>query len=638
MNRFTRSSTVLGGLGCLLVLACSSGCTSGAAGGEGAPGDVTTADLPGTDVVTVDTSPEVVVDTSPEDVVDASPEDVGADPDTDTGGVCSEEADECDSWVVPVGGCVDAFECDPDFTDDEGSHCRPVFKANGSPCLGGPDGEQAQVIAASAVATDSEVSTCDRFVCHSEADGAPECALASTLPVTVQLAMELEGHFVKHECALEDMPSDVSGECNDWICGCATDDCLEAQCKVKPDDGMLGQACAGADACFTGTCYVVPGAPYTCVQSPVLCPAVSDASCVVMPGCDAATGGCSDAMDETQSNGACDNSDPCLASALCDPDHPEADAITGCVLVYEDPESACGDAIVSISAGGGHTLALQADGLLWGWGTKAYSEPPEGVLFKQVSAGKSHSCGVDLEGSVHCWGIQDGGNWDFGQVTLTPTEGSYTHVAAGWNHSCAVKDDGGVVCWGIGSEDNLTAEQEPYEKGQVTGAPTEAAFQAVGAGHSHTCGLKNDGSVECWGGGSGVVDVPTDTHFVSLAIGLHHGCALGTEGEITCWGWTKFGLIEDVPDGAFQSVSCGYGHSCAVRTTGEVVCWGVPNKSEGAPQVTDTGQVTDAPDGPGFKLVGVNSTHSCAVTTDDKVTCWGSAGSSKSTPPVELQP
>jgi alpha-tubulin suppressor-like RCC1 family protein len=107
---------------------------------------------------------------------------------------------------------------------------------------------------------------------------------------------------------------------------------------------------------------------------------------------------------------------------------------------------------------------------------------------------------------------------------------------------------------------------------------------------------------------------------------------------LTCWGWTKFGLVEDVPEGTFQSVSCGYGHTCAVRTTGEVVCWGVPDKSEGAPQVNDTGQATDAPVDPGYRIVGVNSSHSCAVTVDDKVICWGSNSASKSTPPVELQP
>ena len=267
-----------------------------------------------------------------------------------------------------------------------------------------------------------------------------------------------------------------------------------------------------------------------------------------------------------------------------------------------------------------------------------YAQPPQGVLFKQVSGGKSHSCGVDLEGNVHCWGITNGGNWDYGQVTLAPTEGTFTYAAAGYNHSCAIKEDGTALCWGIGSEDNLTPGQEPYEKGQVTLTPTEPVFQQIGAGHGHTCGLKMDGSLQCWGAGSGSNNVPTGTGFVSLAVGFHHNCALDSDRELTCWGWTAFGLVEDVPEGTFQSVSCGYGHTCAVRTSGEVVCWGVPDKGEGAPQVVDSGQSTDAPTEPNFKLVAVNSSHSCAVTLGNKVMCWGSNSSGKSTPPAELQP
>jgi alpha-tubulin suppressor-like RCC1 family protein len=107
---------------------------------------------------------------------------------------------------------------------------------------------------------------------------------------------------------------------------------------------------------------------------------------------------------------------------------------------------------------------------------------------------------------------------------------------------------------------------------------------------------------------------------------------------MACWGWTAFGLVEDAPVGTFQSVSCGYGHACAVRTTGEVVCWGLPNKSDGAPNITDQGQATDAPVTANFQHVGVDSSHSCAVTTDNKVMCWGSDGGGKSTPPLDLQP
>jgi alpha-tubulin suppressor-like RCC1 family protein len=594
-------------------------------------------DAAGEDVA--DSSAQDVGGTSGEDAADPDDAETGEAPDIDAVvDVCADEANDCSALNVDPGGCVEVFTCDPDFTDEEGSHCKPVFKASGSPCVGSLDGQSMVVIATTEPATDETPSTCDRFVCHEEVDAPPTCVQASTLPTTIQFAMEIEGFFVKDECALEDMPFFLSQECNNWLCGCATEECLDAKCQTVGEHAMLGETCGVADMCSSGTCITTPDESYSCEQEPVECPAVWDAWCVEMPACDPETGGCPEAMDALLSDAKCSTGDPCLLSGVCEPDHPDADAMTGCVLVYDDPESGCGDGIVGIAGGGSHTFAWEADGTLHGWGIQNYGLPPEGVLFAQVSAGKSHSCGVDKGNNLHCWGISNEGNWDYGQVTLTPTEGKYVHASAGYNHSCAVREDGTAVCWGIGSVDDLTPEQEPYEKGQVKLTPTGPVFQQIGAGHGHSCGLKLDGSLECWGNPNATQNVPAGSDFVSLSVGFHHNCAIDSQGGMACWGWTAFGLVEDAPVGIFQSVSCGYGHACAVRTTGEVVCWGVPNKAEGAPPITDQGQVTGAPVIANFKHVGVDSSHSCAVTTDNKVVCWGSDGGGKSTPPLDLQP
>ncbi len=94
-------------------------------------------------------------------------------------------------------------------------------------------------------------------------------------------------------------------------------------------------------------------------------------------------------MDSGLSDANCSTNDPCLLSAVCDPDDPGADAVTGCVLAFDDPESGCGDGIIGIVGGGSHTLAWEADGTLHGWGIQNYGLPPEGVLFAQVSAAQA---------------------------------------------------------------------------------------------------------------------------------------------------------------------------------------------------------------------------------------------------------
>ena len=58
-------------------------------------------------------------------------------------------------------------------------------------------------------------------------------------------------------------------------------------------------------------------------------------------------------------------------------------------------------------------------------------------------------------------------------------------VSAGWNHTCGVRTDSSVACWGYD------------EYGEAT--PPEGEFTSVSAGDYHTYGLRIDGSVACWG-------------------------------------------------------------------------------------------------------------------------------------------
>ncbi|MEQ1564137.1 MAG: hypothetical protein ABMA64_00775 [Myxococcota bacterium] len=67
-----------------------------------------------------------------------------------------------------------------------------------------------------------------------------------------------------------------------------------------------------------------------------------------------------------------------------------------------------------------------------------------GMQWMEVDAGGAHTCGINLDvGSteLYCWG--DGSD---GQ-TAAP-KGSFNAVATGGRHSCAIEEDGDVVCWG----------------------------------------------------------------------------------------------------------------------------------------------------------------------------------------------
>ena len=80
------------------------------------------------------------------------------------------------------------------------------------------------------------------------------------------------------------------------------------------------------------------------------------------------------------------------------------------------------------------TFALQA--------SPQISNEPR-VTAVSLSAGGEHSCAIDAEHRVHCWGSNRHGQLD-------ASAGSYAAVSAGDTHTCAIDLDGGLSCWGGG--------------------------------------------------------------------------------------------------------------------------------------------------------------------------------------------
>ena len=59
-----------------------------------------------------------------------------------------------------------------------------------------------------------------------------------------------------------------------------------------------------------------------------------------------------------------------------------------------------------------------------------------------VGAGSYHTCGLQADGTLACWGD----NWE-GQTSV-PSNPNWVQVSAGWYHICGLKADGTLACWG----------------------------------------------------------------------------------------------------------------------------------------------------------------------------------------------
>ena len=76
----------------------------------------------------------------------------------------------------------------------------------------------------------------------------------------------------------------------------------------------------------------------------------------------------------------------------------------------------------------------------------------------------------------------------------------------------------------------------------------------IAAGVFHSCGLRVDQTVTCWGDNeSGKANPPTGK-FSAVVASASHSCGLRADQTITCWGNNTFGQLE-APSGTFNAIT-----------------------------------------------------------------------------------
>src|SRR4030095_2042845 len=130
----------------------------------------------------------------------------------------------------------------------------------------------------------------------------------------------------------------------------------------------------------------------------------------------------------------------------------------------------------------------------------------------RISAGTSHSCQVNEDGTVRCWGGNVSGQLGNGITTTDPTRvpvlvsglTTAVAVAAGASHTCALLAGATVRCWGSTPDGQIgdgTSVNRLTPATVITSANTPLTNAvAIAAGSNHTCALLAGGTVACWGG------------------------------------------------------------------------------------------------------------------------------------------
>lgn len=278
-----------------------------------------------------------------------------------------------------------------------------------------------------------------------------------------------------------------------------------------------------------------------------------------------------------------------------------------------------------------------------------------------ITTGHEVTCALRGDGTVSCWGRNRFGKLGVGStiessaVPLGVGLTTVTSISSGQEHVCAIRAGGRAFCWGRnvdGAVGDGTSTNR-FTPSQVVGVTGSINALSVGAASLHTCGVRSDGSGTCWGantsgqvgdGTSGNVrpnptGVSNLNDAVAVAPGQVHTCALRADGTVRCWGSNTFGQLGDNTTTArvtpvlvsgltnATAIGAGQAHSCALRADGTVRCWG--SNSFGQLGDGSTSQRTAPVQVSGLTsavALAVGSIHSCALRADGSARCWGSNG------------
>lgn len=189
---------------------------------------------------------------------------------------------------------------------------------------------------------------------------------------------------------------------------------------------------------------------------------------------------------------------------------------------------------------------------------------------------------------------------------------------------------------------------ESGSKASTTVTVEADLYPAFARGSSHTCILRPDKAIWCWGyNASGQLGLGDTTYRSSpakvgsktwkhLDAGHSHTCAVDTSDDLWCWGRNANGQLGDgtttrrtTPvrvsgSRKWKAITAHEDQTCAITTSGALFCWGKGATNRLGNGSTANRTTPTAVSGGGtYKAVGAGKGHTCGVRTDGSLWCWG---------------
>uniref|UniRef100_A0A5K3EZU1 HECT domain-containing protein n=1 Tax=Mesocestoides corti TaxID=53468 RepID=A0A5K3EZU1_MESCO len=257
--------------------------------------------------------------------------------------------------------------------------------------------------------------------------------------------------------------------------------------------------------------------------------------------------------------------------------------------VVDWPPTGVGKKVIKMACGYQHTLALDADGLVYSCGSNEFGQlghlkspgkfcRVSGIQeqARDIAAGAYHSAAITTSGRVYMWGCNT--NHQLGRDNVDETgvllldfnHGPIVQISLGLEHTIALTESSEIFAWGSNSHGQLGlgyCSQKPMATPQIIECLSGLPVRQLAAGANHNIIVTPSGSVYTWGSNSrGQLGLGVK------ATGTHEKC-----GENSSYCQTDEPtpqLMKSMKRQGVTFAACGEDHSALLTKDGGVFTFG----------------------------------------------------------------